>query len=508
MAYDVIVVGAGNAALNAALAARERGASVLVLEKAPKEERGGNSYFTGGAFRFAYAGLDDILALIPDLSDAEKQQMVVGSYTEDQFFDDLMRVTDYRADPELADILIRESQPTMRWMQQKGVRFVPLWGRQAFKLEDGKFHFWGGLVLEPIGAGVGLIDTLCSIAEAQGIEIRYETMAAKLLQDNYGRVIGVRAKTKAGYEEIPAKAVVLACGGFEANAEMRARYLGPGWDLVKVRGTQYNTGDGIQMALDIGAQPYGNWSGCHAVAWDLNAPPYGDRKIADLFQKHSYPFGIIVNLNGERFVDEGADIRNYTYAKYGREILKQPKMTAVQIFDAKVMHLLRDEYRIREVTKAQADTIEELADKLGINREGLVRTVREFNAAVQPGEFNPTIKDGKCTVGITPPKSNWALPIDQPPYVGFVVTCGITFTFGGLKINQRGQVMDTMDQPIPGLYAAGELVGGLFYDNYPGGTGLMAGAVFGRLAGSSAGDDVRGGAAPAGTRPAREPAGQ
>ncbi|MBI4507145.1 MAG: FAD-dependent tricarballylate dehydrogenase TcuA, partial [Chloroflexi bacterium] len=397
MSFDIIVVGAGNAAMNAALAARASGASVLVLEKAPKAERGGNSYFTGGAFRFVYAGLQDILDLIPDLSDAEKQQMEVGTYTADQFYDDLMRVTDYRTDSDLADILIRESQPTMRWMRQKGVRFVPLWGRQAFKLEDGKFHFWGGLVLEPIGAGVGLIDALIDISEAEGVEVRYETMAAQLVQDERGRIVGVRAKTKAGYEDIRAKAVVLACGGFEANSEMRARYLGPNWDLVKVRGTQYNTGEGIQMALDIGAQPCGHWSGCHAVAWDLNAPPYGDRKITDLFQKHSYPFGIIVNLDGQRFVDEGADIRNYTYAKYGREILRQPKMTAVQIFDAKVTHLLRDEYRIREVTKATANTIEELGERLGIDREGLATTVREFNAAVQPGNFNPTIKDGKRT---------------------------------------------------------------------------------------------------------------
>ncbi|MBI2320967.1 MAG: FAD-dependent tricarballylate dehydrogenase TcuA, partial [Chloroflexi bacterium] len=428
---------------------------------------------------------------IPDLSDAEKLQMEVGTYTADQFYDDLMRVTDYRTDSDLADILIRESQPTMRWMRQKGVRFVPLWGRQAFKLEDGKFHFWGGLVLEPIGAGVGLIDALIDISEAEGVEVRYETMAAQLVQDERGRIVGVRAKTKAGYENIPAKAVVLACGGFEANSEMRARYLGPNWDLVKVRGTQYNTGEGIQMALDIGAQPCGHWSGCHAVAWDLNAPPYGDRKITDLFQKHSYPFGIIVNLDGQRFVDEGADIRNYTYAKYGREILRQPKMTAVQIFDAKVTHLLRDEYRIREVTKATANTIEELGERLGIDREGLATTVREFNAAVQPGSFNPTIKDGKRTVGIHPPKANWALPIDTPPFVGHAVTCGITFTFGGLRINTRGQVLDTMDQPIAGLYAAGELVGGLFFDNYPGGTGLTAGAVFGRLAGGSAGEDVK-----------------
>jgi tricarballylate dehydrogenase len=285
---------------------------------------------------------------------------------------------------------------------------------------------------------------------------------------------------------------VLASGGFEANAEMRTRYLGPGWELAKVRGVPYNTGDGIRMALDIGAQSHGHWSSCHAVAWDLNAPPFGDRTITELFQKHSYPFGLIVNLDGVRFVDEGADFRNYTYAAYGRQILRQPLGAAVQIFDDKVKHLLRDEYRIAQVTMATTNTIEELADRLGIDRAGFVQTIRDYNAAVQPGAFDPTRLDGKCTQGLNPPKSNWALPIDTPPFMGYAVTCGITFTFGGLKINARGQVMDSEGNPMPGLYAAGELVGGLFYHNYPGGSGLAAGAVFGKLAGSSAADDALG----------------
>jgi tricarballylate dehydrogenase len=281
-------------------------------------------------------------------------------------------------------------------------------------------------------------------------------------------------------------AVVLACGGFEANPEWRTRYLGPGWELARVRGTRHNTGDGIRMALEIGAQPYGHWSGCHAVAWDANAPPFGDRRVGDLFQKHSYPLGLIVNVHGARFVDEGADFRNYTYARYGREILQQPQRLAFQLFDQKVVGILREEYRIREVTRAEAGTIEELARRLEIDPTGLARTVQEFNAAVQPGQFNPAILDGKGTRGIEPPKSNWALPLDTPPYVGYAVTCGITFTFGGLRVSPEAQVLDTEDRPMPGLYAAGELVGGLFYQNYPGGAGLMAGSVFGKLAGEHA----------------------
>jgi len=286
--------------------------------------------------------------------------------------------------------------------------------------------------------------------------------------------------------------VVIASGGFEANPEWRTRYLGPNWDLARVRGTRHNVGEGIAMALEIGAQAYGHWSSCHAVAWDLNAPAFGDRRVGDMFQKHSYPLGLIVNVKGERFVDEGADFRNYTYAKYGREILRQPQEAAFQIFDQKTVELLREEYRIREITKAEAGTIEELAKKLEVNPEGLSRTVRDFNAAVMDQvPFNPAVLDGRGTRGITPPKSNWAQRLDTPPYVGFGVTCGITFTFGGLRVDTRGRVLDTWDRPIAGLYAAGELVGGLFYHNYPGGTGLMSGAVFGKTAGDSASAALR-----------------
>jgi len=488
--YDVIVVGAGNAALCAAIAAKEICDSVLVVEKAPEYFRGGNTYFTGGIIRFAYRGVEDIKGVIPDMSPTEEASIEVGSYTEDQFYDDMMRVTHGLADPELAQMLVSQSYPVMKWLKEKGVRFVLSFGRQAFKDGD-KYRFWGGLVVEAVGAGKGLSDQQFEVAKRNGIEVRYSTQGVNLLQDGRGRVSGLRVLGPEGFDEIPARSVVLASGGFEANAEMRCRYLGPGWELVKVRGIPYNTGDGIRMALEAGAQSHGHWSSCHAVAWDLNAPPFGDRTITELYQKHSYPFGIIVNLEGKRFLDEGYDFRNYTYVTYGRALLTQPQGVAFQIFDDKVKHLLRDEYRIPQVTMAQANTIEELAARLDIDREGLVQTVKEFNLAVQADvPYNPTIKDGKCTVGINPPKSNWALPINTPPYLGYAVTCGITFTFGGVKIDTRGRVLTNSQEPVPGLYAAGEMVGGLFYYNYPGGSGLSSGMVFGRLAGTSAAQDA------------------
>jgi tricarballylate dehydrogenase len=488
--FDVIVVGGGNAALCAALSAEELGARVVVLERAPEEEAGGNSAFTAGAIRFAYRGLDDLRTVMPDLSEAEIARTDFGSYTEDQFFEDMFRVTRNRTDPVLCETLVRRSFPTIVWMRGKGVRFQPIYGRQAFKV-DGRFKFWGGLTVEAWGGGPGLVKALTASCHQRGVAIRYASRAVRLLTDGHA-VRGVEVKTPESRYELLAPAVVLASGGFEADAEMRTRYLGPGWELAKVRGSRFNTGDGIKMALAVGASPAGNWSGCHAVGWDFNAPEFGDLAVGDGFQKHSYPWGIMVNAHGRRFVDEGADFRNYTYAKYGRVILEQPGNFAWQIFDSKVLHLLRDEYRIKQVTKVRADTLEELAARLeGVDAAAFLDEVRTYNAAIRRDvKFDPNVKDGRRTEGLRVPKSNWANTIADPPFEAYQVGCGITFTFGGLRIDPDARVLDQDLRPIPGLFAAGELVGGLFYFNYPGGTGLMSGAVFGRIAGATAVTDL------------------
>jgi tricarballylate dehydrogenase len=483
--YDVIVVGGGNAALCAAISAKETAKRVLVLERAPEDESGGNSRFTAGLLRIVYNGADDLAQLI-DLSKEERERTDFGTYTADQFLDDMARVTEYRCDPDLTEILVKQSFPTALWMRKKGMRFTAAWGRQAFKIE-GKFKFWGGLTLEAIGGGPGLVDSLTQIAKKNGIEVWYQARALSLVADDRG-VHGVNVKHQGKTRQIQSKAVVLAAGGFQANTEMRTRYLGPLWELAKVRGTRFNTGDGIKMALDVGAQPIGNWSGCHAVAWERNAPEFGDLAVGDQFQKHSYPWGIYINAEGKRFVDEGADFRNYTYAKYGRVILHQPQQFAWQIFDAKVKGQLRDEYRIKQVTKVVANTLEELVGKLDdVNAEQALKEIKAYNAAVrQDIPFNPNVKDGRRTEGLAVNKSNWANTLDTPPYEAYAVTCGITFSFGGLRINTDAQVINTDGEPIPGLYAAGELVGGIFYFNYPGGSGLTNGAVFGKIAGASA----------------------
>ena len=490
--WDVVVVGAGNAALCAAISAAEAGAKVLVLERAPAAESGGNSRFTAGGMRIVYNGIDDLKKLMPDLTQQEIDGTDFGAYTSDEFFDDMFRVTRYRTNPDLCEQLVKRSLETALWMQSKGVRFVPIYGRQSFKVGE-KMKFWGGVTVESWGGGPGLVDQETAIARRMGVEVRYETRAVSLIYDGHA-VCGVRVKTMNRLEDVRAHSVILASGGFESNAEWRTRYLGPGWELAKVRGTRFNTGDGIRMALDIGASPYGNWSGCHAVGWDYNAPEFGDLSVGDSFQKHSYPFGIMINAEGRRFVDEGADIRNYTYAKYGRVILGQPDQFAWQVFDRKVLHLLRGEYRIKQVTKVTASSLEELAGKLeGVNKANFLDEVGRFNAAVRTDvPFQTTVKDGRGTKGLLVPKSNWANTIDEPPFEAYQVGCGITFTFGGLRVDPAtAQVIDNDLAPIPGLYAAGELVGGMFYFNYPSGTGLTSGSVMGKVAGSAAARELR-----------------
>jgi tricarballylate dehydrogenase len=482
--FDLLVAGGGCAALCAALSAREHGARVLVLERAPREERGGNSAFAAGGFRVVYHGLDDA-SKFTELTDEQIATTDFEDYTAEKYLDDLMRTTEYRIDPALAQVMVGHSTNTLLWLVRHGVRFVPRYGSQAF-LHEGRHRFFGGLVVGTRG-GEALMDALYQAAEKQGIKVRYDAQVMSLLHGESG-VEGAHIVTSRGEDEVRSRAVVLASGGFESNPEWRKLHMGAAWEHAKVRGTRYNTGDGIRMALEIGAQPFGEWSGAHTCEWDVNAPAYGDREIAEAYSKHSYPLGVLLNANGERFLDEGADIRNFTYAKYGRVIMDQPQQLAWQAFDAKVTHLLAKSYRISKVTRVSADTLEQLAQNLdGVNHTQALKTLRDFNAAVMTEvPFNPTAKDGRGTRGLTIPKSNWAQSIDTPPFEAFAVTGGISFTFGGIKINTKGQVIDKQEKSIAGLYAAGELVGGIFYNNYPGGSGLTCSAVFGRVAGASA----------------------
>ncbi|MBS0413316.1 MAG: FAD-dependent tricarballylate dehydrogenase TcuA [Proteobacteria bacterium] len=482
---DVLVVGAGNAALCAAISAAEQGAKVLVLERSPEEVRGGNSAYTGGAFRVAYEGAEDICRLVPDLSEDERSRSDFGTYSKSQYFDELIEMSGMRANADLVEILVNQSFETLQWMRTQGVRFIPIHGRQSFVV-DGKNKFWGGLTVEVSGGGAGLVESLFRRAQRLGVEVAYDHKMTELIMDN-GRVCGVVAMHKGQEIRLRAGAVVLAAGGFHANAEWRARYLGVNWDLAKVRGSRYNTGLAIQAALDKGARAAGHWTACHSVFYDANAPEFGQPNLLNQ-QKNYFNLGVVVNTLGERFVDEGENFRNYTYSRMGAVILKQPDARGWQIFDAVGAKLLPDEYRVRHATRFQADTLEGLVAQFeGVDQKRLLATLGEFNAAVDRSvPFNPAVLDGRSTKGLAINKSNWALPLEQGPFVAFEVSCGITCTYAGLAITSKSEVLDEEGFPMPGLYAAGEMVGGLFFTKYPGGAGLTAGSVFGRIAGQEA----------------------
>jgi len=483
VSWDVIVVGAGNAGLCAAHAARERGARVLVLEKADEAWSGGNSAFTAGAIRIAHGGLEDVR----DLVEAVEENTDLDPYPADAFLADMRRVTLGRGDEAMARVLVGDSGGVVRWLRNKGLRFRLMYERQANEV-DGRQRFWGGLAVGTVDGGEGLMAQHRAATQRDGIELRHGAAVEDLLRGDDGAFTGVVVRSSDGTRaDLEARAVVLAAGGFESNPQMRAAHLGPNWDVAKVRGTPHNTGEVLRAALAHGAQAYGHWSGCHAIQWDAGAPPTGDRELTNRYSRQSYPVAIVVNADGERFIDEGADFRNYTYAKYGAEVLRQPQGIAAQIFDANTVRMLRTiDYEAPGATRVDADTLPELAQKLNLDPERFERTVADFNAAIGPGDFDPTIKDGKGTQGIDPPKSNWALPVEQPPFTAFPITCGITFTFGGVRVDEDARVLDSGGRALPGLFAAGELVGGLFFHNYPGGTGLTAGAVYGRRAGYAA----------------------
>lgn len=476
----VVVVGGGSAAFEAAVAAKQAGApKVVMLEKAPEPEFGGNARYSHTGFRWVFSGADEIRKFLPDLSDEMFATLNLPAYSAEMFHADLQRVTRGRIDKKLADVLVNQSNTAIHWMRELGIKWEP----DTHVVIDGRYYFEPGLVIHPVGGmtgGLGQLGQWREIALRMGVEIRYESKVKQLL-GNDRRIEGVVVSDPNEEYEIKSGSIVLCAGGFQASAEMRARYLGPNADLMKVRGSRHDTGEVLMMTLAMGAKAAGHWQGAHATPIDSTFP---DVEIGSRANRYGYPYGITVNSLGQRFFDEGEAHHSYTYAKTGWAVLGQPGGGAHQIYDQKTVALLHDRYET--ATPIEANSIEELAGKIGIEPNILSHTVQEFNAAARKDvQFDATKLDGKCTEGIMPKKSNWAITIDKPPYVAYAITGGVTFTFGGLQINESAQVLNTGGNPIRGLYASGDIVG-LFFHNYPSCTGQTRNVVFSRLAGRHA----------------------
>jgi tricarballylate dehydrogenase len=453
--YDVVVVGCGMAGLAAALAAAEEGADVAVLEKAPRKRQGGQTQFTE-SFRIPTAELD------------EPEKYNVADYTTADFYSDIMKVSNGKSDPALTKTMTSNAGETFTWLTEHGFE----WEYQAPHpgYTAGRVWLDGA---EFVAEFVDLLDDL-------GVDVFYDAQARSLETDDYRTVTGVEVMLDDRLVRFDAAAVVLASGGYESDKEKRVRYYGPSYESMKVRGSRYNTGEAIDMALDIGAKAEGQWSGAHMAIIDAGSPDVE----GGITRVDGYQYGVIINHDGERFVDEGEDARAHTYAKFGRRIFEQPYHEAFIIVDQKVVDDVAHMGPSRPIT---GDTIEALARRADIRDvEQTVATIEAYNEACDPGEYDPNRLDGNEATDVSPPKSNWALPLDEPPFTAYPVTGGITFAFGGVAANTDTEVLDTREKVIDGLYAAGNSTGGLFYNNYPGGSGLTNAAVFGKIAGENA----------------------
>lgn len=473
--YDTIIVGGGTAAFEAAVAARQSGAErVIILEKAPEQQAGGNSRYTTTGWRFVHSGAEEIRKFIPQISAADFMRMHIEPYTIARFREDLLHVTQRRIDPVLMEVLAGDSNSALHWLLDVGIQFEPTVNGRII---DGVHHFEPGCILAARGGRGSQYQQWQDIIAKNRVEIRYNSPVVAINGNALG-VSGVRVLGPDREYDLEAGAVILCSGGFQADPEKRARYLGRNSDVMKVRGSRHNTGEVTMMALDLGAKASGQWMGAHASPVDRDAPA-DEMEYAVI--RYSYVLGITVNALGARFFDEGEAESVYTYAKTGWAIHDQPGSVGFQIFDQKLLPLLRAPYANSEYV--EAGSVGELATKIGIAPNLLEHTVAEYNRAVRDDiEFRPRERDGRCTTGIWPPRSNWATRLDSPPYRAYAVTGGITFTFGGLSINENAQVMNKMEQPIKGLYASGDILG-LFYHNYPSFSGQTRNAVFSKRAG-------------------------
>ncbi len=453
--WDVLVIGGGNAALCAAISARRNGASVLVLEAAPRFYRGGNTRHTRN-MRCAHDHATDTLT---------------GPYTEDEFWDDLKRVTQGHTDEELARFMIAKSKDMLTWIAEQGVRFQPSLGGTLSLGRTNSFF---------LGGGRSMLNALYLTAEGLGVEVEYDAEVVDL-DIEHGMFLSAKVKRGEGFETIHAGALVAAAGGFEANIEWLKEYWGPPAENFLIRGTPYNRGTMLRLLLDKGVKEVGDPTQCHAVAIDARAPKFDGGIITRL---DCVVFGIVVNKNAERFYDEGEDFWPKRYAIWGRLVAHQPDQISYIVFDAKSL----TSFMPSLYPPITASTLGELAQKLGLDAEKFTGTVSDFNAAIIPGgSFDHTVLDDCRTEGLTPPKTHWARPIDTAPFYAYPVRPGITFTYLGVRVNNEARMIMADDRPATNMFAAGEIMAGnVLGRGYAAGIGMTIGSVFGKCAGEGA----------------------
>jgi tricarballylate dehydrogenase len=453
--YDVLIAGGGNAALCAAITARQAGASVLLVESAPKAFRGGNSRHTRN------------LRAMHDLPN----DVLTDAYKEDEYWDDLLRVTGGNTDEGLARMTIKASSGLFGWMKDAGVRFQPsLTGTLNLGRTNAFF----------LGGGKALVNAYYLTAAKLGVEILYDSEVVSLNMDE-GSVRSIDITYKGFPETVHARCVVASSGGFQANLDWMREYWGDAVDNFVIRGTPYNRGRVLKNLLDQGVASIGDPTQCHAVALDARAPKFDGGITTRL---DSVPYSVVVNRDGDRFYDEGEDVWPKRYAIWGRLIAQQPGQIAYSICDAKAFPLFMPSV----FPAIKADTLEELAAKMKLDPTKVRQTIDGFNKAIKPGQVFDNLKlDGNATDGLTPNKTNWARSVDKPPFYGYPLRPGITFTYLGVRVNEKAQVLMDNGQPAGNLFASGEIMSGnILGKGYLAGFGMTIGTVFGRIAGQEA----------------------